>query len=194
MQHWFYIEVAFWRNAFGPSSERSYSWVVISTLFECMKLTRVLWTLTWRWVIFKTKDLADGEGQRLTGDFTRWQRTLSMTGRSFNGRFVQYADWYDSSSHCTHQEKLLHLFKWAPSRFDAFLSSTVIYIFAAVNHSTRRRSDKQIDANSPKTEERTIHKNWLARRLIFVIIIYYCASCMRHVAEMCWAVLLKWVT
>lgn len=60
----------------------------------------------------------------------------------------------------------------------------------SLNKAVRQRNE----ANSPISEERTKQKKWLTRRLIFVIIIYYCSSCMRHVAEKCWAVLLKWIT
>lgn len=145
MQHCLYIEVMFWRNAFRPSSERMLLndlWYLRYLKIWC-KLTRVWWTLTKRWVTFKTKDLADGEGQPLTGDCTRGQRKVSTTRRSFDGWFVQYTNWHNSGSHCTHQEKLLNLFEWTPSKFDAFLSATMIYTFAAVNHLTRR-SDKEM--------------------------------------------------
>ena len=118
-------------------------WYLLYLNIWC-KLTRVWWTLTWRWVTFKTKDLADGEGQPLTRDCSRGQRKVSTTGRPFDGRFVQYTNWYNSSSHCTHQKELLNLFEWTPSKFDAFLSSsTMIYTFAAVNRLTRR-SDKEM--------------------------------------------------
>lgn len=161
MQHCLCIEVMFWRNAFSPSSERMLLndlWYLRYLKIWC-KLTRDWWTLTKRWVTFKTKDLADGEGQPLTGDCTRGQRKVSTTGRSFDGWFVQYTNWHNSGSHCTHQEKLLNsvvrvntkqIWSFSVFNYDLYFCSC-----QSLNKAVRQRNE----ANSRISEERTKQKS-----------------------------------